>query len=522
MDTNGQPPNGSQPTLSLNLAALKAIPGMKVERHPNATDDTAPVPHIFTFTANLGLVGRVYRNPDEAWRDSHKNARAMRNDLAVMECIEARQRAVALLPWHLETDNPRRSTDKELVESMTAILKRTPRFTEYRRSLLEAIWYGRQGVQHNFGEVMVNGRQCVGIQGSADFMPWYPINGDKIAFSYDGQKIGIRIGYAIMDDEWLSSPVTGKRRRLGFDFEGAQKTKRDNIHYATEYSRVYWLEREEIERMAFHKHMIEDADFEDPISAGAVHGIGIRSRIYWTWFQKQNTLANLLEYLERSALGVEIWSYPSGNKEAYENVKVAATQRGNNNIIFVPRVSGEEQLYDMERMEPGLAGVNAVNDIVHQFFNWQIKRYILGQILSTEPEGGGLGSSGLSDFQAMSYKDVLKYDADNLQETLTEHTVKQLVRRNRNVLPIGSDKIHLRFAIDTESDQAKEHLEAIEKAHGMGLPIKQDSLYELLGIEKPQPEDEILPPAGGGGGMPGGFGGMMGAGINQGMEAGNG
>lgn len=501
MTTNGTPPTGSQPTLELNLQALKAIPGLKVES-TSTTDDSPAVPHIFTFTANLGLVGRVYRNPDEAWRDSHKNARAMRNDLAVMECIEARQRAVALLPWHLETDNPRRETDKELVKGLTMLLKRIPRFTEYRRCLLEAIWYGRQGVQHNFDKVQINGRECYGIRDTDEFLAWYPINGDKLAFSYDGRKIGMRCGFAIMDDSWLNSPITGKRRKLGFEFQGAPKTKRDNLHYATEYSRVYWLEKEEIERIAIHKHMVEDADFEEPIAAGAIHGVGIRSRIYWTWFQKQNTLANLLEYLERSAMGIEIWSYQAGNKEAYENVKAAATKRGNNNIIFVPKVAGEEQLYEFERVEPGLAGINAINDIVHQFFNWQIKRYILGQILSTEPEGGGLGSSGLSDFQAMSYKDVLKYDADNLQETVTDSTVRQLVRRNLHVLPYGSEKIHVRFVIDTESEKAKERLEAIKTAHEMGLPIKQDALYELLGIEKPQEGDEVLSAGGGGGGMP--------------------
>lgn len=492
--------------LQLNLRKVEESNGVKVEPLHGAKG--TGVPHVITFSSNFGMLGRVYRNPDEAIRHSRENARIMLNDLAVAECVEARQRMVALLPWHLETDDPKNETHKQLVDALTKIVERIHRFTEYRRNVQEAIWYGRMGMQHNYAPTIIQGRKCYTIAPSKNCMGWYPINGDKLCFSQDSNEVALRIGMAFMGEEYFIDD-RGAKRRIELYEENPGKLRQSQTDVVTEYNRVYWLSSDERRRMLIHKHMITDAAFEDGLSAGAVHGVGIRSRIYWTWFQKQNTLANLMEYLERSAMGFEIWTYPWGNPEGYENVKTAAISRvgGAKNVVFVPRIPGQEDLYSYEHIEPGLAGINAINELVHQFFNWQIKRYILGQILSSEPEGGGLGSSGISDFQSNTLRDIIKYDACNLEDTFTDELLPELIRVNRNVLPIGSESIRVKFMIDTESDKNEEKLGAIEKAVGMGLKVKADSLYDILGLEKPAEGDEILGASNGGeqfGGMPGG------------------
>src|SRR4051794_35694534 len=58
-------------------------------------------PHVLTFSGVVSSMSRTYRPSDEAVKDSYENARYMRNDLVVMECVEARQRACALLNWHI-------------------------------------------------------------------------------------------------------------------------------------------------------------------------------------------------------------------------------------------------------------------------------------------------------------------------------------------------------------------------------------------------------------------------------------
>lgn len=58
-----------------------------------------------TISGRRGIVSQSYLNIDEALRDSRENAEKMRADCGIMECLEARQRATALLNWRVEPEN---------------------------------------------------------------------------------------------------------------------------------------------------------------------------------------------------------------------------------------------------------------------------------------------------------------------------------------------------------------------------------------------------------------------------------
>jgi hypothetical protein len=453
------------------------------EIKPQAARDQADkgspvVPHILTFTGYSSL-GRVYRNPDEAIRHSQTNAIYMRNDLATMECIEARQRLVALGPWRLETDNMRAAKDKELCETLTKIVKEIPRFTEYRRNLQEAIWYGRHAIQGTFGDVKIAGRKCCTLTAGCYGPAWAPINGDKLAFRYGSNQVGIRIGWSLPDSQQAFFDEDGKERR---------------VEITSGYGRCYFLDAQDRERVTLHKHMIEDGDYLDSVSAGSLHGVGIRSRIYWTWFQKQSVLQLLMEYLERSAVGFEVWTYPWGNAKALEETQNAAINRTGfgKNVVFVPRMPNDPDLYSFTHQETGLQGIEMIDNIIHRYFEWQIKRYILGQITSSEPEGAGLGSSGLTDFQADTLSNIIKYDAQNSDETMSTDLIATLQRKNRHVLPVGTEETRVRFKTDTEDEELKEKMDSVEKAVKLGLRVKVDDCYDFLGLEKPLDQDETI------------------------------
>ncbi len=98
---------------------------------------------------------------------------------------------------------------------------------------------------------------------------WEPRNGDKLVFRFDtgdgrysGDQVGIRIG------------TMGQSR----GFLNPKQIQN------TEHGPVYWLNDYERQLISIHKHTREDGDFEDPYSSSRIHGVGIRSRIYWTWY----------------------------------------------------------------------------------------------------------------------------------------------------------------------------------------------------------------------------------------------
>ena len=433
-----------------------------------------PVPHVFTFSGVTDLAARIYRPSDEAIRASLANARYMLNDPTITECLEQRYRATCLLDWSIQPPEGAGDREAEIARILTRLLRKIPRFMQYRESLLRAIWYGRAAVVHRWGWTTVEGKPYLTV------VNWYPLSGDKLVFRWDEnarrEEIGIRI-----------NPATATMSDSG------PRLLRETIQKQTEVTSVgmtYFLKPWERSLLAVHKHIVEDAPYECPEMAGSRHGIGIRSRIYWLWYQKQEILSFLMEFLERSAFGFEIWGYPAGSKEAEERVRQAATQRigEHRNVVLVPQWPDSAGFggFNYQRIEPSMAGAEAARAIV-EYFSHVIKRYILGQTLTSEAANTGLGSN-LGEIHLQTFQQIIRYDARNLEESITTDLVKPLLEHN---FPEFAEE-DFRFVIKTEDENVSERLDLLERAYRMGLAIKAEEVRKLVGLTPPGPDDEVL------------------------------
>jgi len=427
------------------------------------------LPSIFTYGARVATTAQVYLNPDNAMRDNIQNARFMRNDCSIMECVEARQRGVALLNWSLEPEDENDKRQKALATELTAILARTPLFTEYRRNLLEAVWYGRYAVQHAFGfDVIRNKRYRV-------IKDWQPINGDKLAFRFDDGSgkyksgdLGIRIGLT-----YAKGDVFGGRK----------------IETTGEYGQAYFLAPWERRSICVHKHMIEDGWYESIISAGRIHGVGIRDRIYWCWLLKQETSASLMEVIERTGTGFTIYWYPYGNAQAKQEMEELGQKQTRSNVIVMPRMPGDPTLdaFGIERIEPSTAGIETMKNVIHEFFGHQIKRYILGQTLSSEALSTGLGS-GVADLHHDTALQIIAYDASNLEESITKDTVEVL----KDINFPWARNIRISFKINTEDSSSDKKLAAFRTAWDMGAKLRARDVMDIIGASAPTDDEETL------------------------------
>ena len=98
------------------------------------------------------------------------------------------------------------------LRQLTAILKRTPRFTQYRKALNRAIWFGRYAVQHKWGWDMVLGERRLVIAEQK------PVHGDKLVFRYDDgsgrfdpHQVGIRVRHGIQRRGQNWQPLADRR-----------------------------------------------------------------------------------------------------------------------------------------------------------------------------------------------------------------------------------------------------------------------------------------------------------------------
>ena len=442
------------------------------ERLDNVEMATFPLPHVATFQGFANTLAKTYWTTDEAMKNAWENARFMKNDLAVMECVEMRRRSVALLEWRVVPDNPDNQAQNDAASAVEKIIKRTPRFMQLRENLLYALWYGKYGAQLQWGRALVDGEPRYYVRS------WIPVNGDKIVYKtlegapYEEERVGIRIGYA----------------------QGALEEKYDGQIGPTDRGLAYFLTDEQRDRFIIHHHMIEDGDYDDPYSGGSIYGVGIRSRIFWTWYLMKETLAWLMEYIERSATGFEIWYYPAGNERARDAIKKAAEDRvgHSGNIVLVPQMEGQSgPSYQMQRIEPSMSGAEVCISIVKEFFQHQIKRYILGQTLTTETGATGLGSN-VATIHLETYLQIIKYDAINLEETLTRDLVEKIRKFNFPELEENS----LYFKIETEEIDHHDRLQSIMALYNMGAPISTEQALSAAGMTMPKDdEDKLINPA---------------------------
>jgi len=105
------------------------------------------IEHISTFQTRLqSFWSKIYVNSDEAYRESRENATAMRRDPVIMQPLRERQLATALLEHHVLPEDDRDPVQKKVASELQQIINETPHFTKFKQVLLEAIWYGKYGI----------------------------------------------------------------------------------------------------------------------------------------------------------------------------------------------------------------------------------------------------------------------------------------------------------------------------------------------------------------------------------------
>lgn len=461
--------------------AERTDPASKVPGAPPLLGNDA-VPHTMSFQSLVGSFSRAYLNPDEAVRDSLNNAHLMEKDVGLLESVECRQRLTALLDWEIKPENEKCPYQVSLAQELQRIIGRIRNFVKYRMWLMKAIWYGRSGIQHKYGYTRVNGAmRMMPTPLHRDHNGWMPVHGDKLVFRYEDSvhetqnagayphQMGIRVGSNL-----------GKEVRLHRDYE--LEPVSDGM--------ALFLKPYERDTFCVHKHFIEDADFQHSYFAGSIHGVGIRSKIYWEWFLKQEAFAFLMQYLERSAGGIEVWTYPMGDKKALEATQKAAREKMANgrNVIFFPKPMGDDsESYKFDIIEPGAMGLDIMQSIIENYFGGRLKRYILGQELSTEAKATGMGS-GVAEAHMDTLSQIVQFDASNLEETMTYELVRYIQQLN---FP-ETMGWHMRFSLKTQDENSADRMNALNTAYQMGAAIAEKDVFSVLGLSAPVTGQKIL------------------------------
>jgi hypothetical protein len=179
-----------------------------------------------------------------------------------------------------------------------------------------------------------------------------------------------------------------------------------------------------------------------------------------------------------------------GDPKALAATQAAAKEKMANgrNIVFFPKPMGDDsESYKFEVIEPGAMGLDIMQNIIENYFGGRLKRYILGQELSTEAKATGMGS-GVAEAHMDTLSQIVQFDASNLEETLTHELVRYIQQLN---FP-ETMGWHMRMSLKTKDDKTQERLEALSAAYQMGASIAESEVFKTLGLSAPTSGEKVL------------------------------
>jgi hypothetical protein len=407
---------------------------------------------------------------DEATRVNWTDALACRRDAFIDKLMTRRKLPVASLDWELEPDDTENPYQIAVAEEVTRLVKATPRFYDLRNSLLEAIFFGKAGVQVVYTRKMVNGVSRVVVKKHV------PLQGDKIVWKWDGTP-----GIFVFPDY----------RPFG---------KSELIQLADRGMALFLTDAADRDQFVIHTFEPRDTDFQyEADMAAAIYGIGMRSRVYHQWWIRTEVLSWAMNALQRlSVNGMLIGFYQSGDMADRQAVIQAVKDVVDFNVGVMPKQPGQgDPQSNIHHIEASAAAYPVFDQWV-QYFDSIIEYDILG----INEQSMVMGAGGARTESAIEYSGNveairIRSDATSLDETITDQLLGPLIRLNHwrygdQVLSGYELPFQIRFKSILETPNMLERLQAGQLIVGMGGTLAEADVLKLGGFKSPKKDDEAL------------------------------
>jgi phage gp29-like protein len=395
---------------------------------------------------------KMLRNSSIAYRLNPQYQQMMRADADIEGVLRSLQVTLASLEWAVVSVDEENAKAVELAQKIADIFDAMPRRSDFVRAMHEAVWYGNAACNLVYEK---DSRLGVKVK------EWYPFHPDTLAYDQRGN-LAMRVGA----DYSAHGPSS---QNIGFD------------------SRVHIFDERERKAIVLHRVFVNAPDFNDPNSTESIYrGVGARDVCWFMWLAKQEILQDAITYAERYAMGIRVGYYPLGQDAGRDMMEQVLSNLTNDNSVLLPQ-SGTEKIYDIDIKEPNAGRAQVFMELVN-WFSGKIKEAILGQSLSSEAQGTGLGS-GVASLHADTLSRIIRYHADALADSLTNDFVRVIAKM------IGAkdeDACLLRFQFAPERPDPKERLEAIRAFVELGGSVSEREVRDLLGLAQPSADEPVL------------------------------
>ncbi len=212
-------------------------------------------------------------------------------------------------------------------------------------------------------------------------------------------------------------------------------------------------------------------------------GYGVRG-LYHSFFKRFGWREELvlLEVFGRPWRTLQQLEGATVNKETLDNAAEQIDEASANATMVAP--PGTQLVTD----QPG-QGAGQVHTRVKQDANDEMSKLVLGEVRTSDAKPGALGSQG--EAVALEVQTEVKaQDCWNLSDLLTEGISVSVIGVN-----YGLDAIHLAPRVELPYELPPDRTVEIDRTHkafSIGLPLKEDEVYERLGFTKPEAGDAVV------------------------------
>lgn len=441
---------------------------------PRRDPDTGTwvIPHDKTFVALYNLASRTYfQRFEEALRDSEQNALEMLRDGHMDAMLQQRMLAPISLPHSIQPEKAKDPEQADVADQVDRVIQAIPKWHNVKRALGWASWYGKAGAQFVTGTKTVDGR-AVRLP-----VKHKPINGDKIIFGHDDVP-----GVLIHSTAASNYPPSLIRH--------------------TERGMALFLERpEDRSRVVINEFEPRDTDyFYESDLAGSVHGVGLRSRCYWSWFLRREVQRWSMDAVQRISTSGMLYGFHDGaNPASQDAVLDALATLVQYNIASFPAIPGSDPKANTIGTIPASGVAYDVLLRFVEYFDDIIRLIVLGQSLSSQAGSTGLGS-GVAELHEDTKLMLVRSDALGLADAIDEQLLQNLIRDNvwryrGRLLPGSRLPFQLRFRFPLERDDLDKKIMAAQALTALNVPLDLNDLRDQAGFKAPAPGTTTAGPA---------------------------
>lgn len=251
-------------------------------------------------------------------------------------------------------------------------------------------------------------------------------------------------------------------------------------------------------RFISHTHGNMDLSWNVPEKAGyRFFGRGLGDTLYWLFLFKKYAEKFWMKYLEKFAVPFPIGYYPYGDTAAQSAILEVLESIQAGVSVTVPRESGkaEDNRFEIDIKDP--PGGSKTNEMFFKFVNDYCNKQIgilwLGQTLTTDVGTGGKGSFAAAKVHNDVRLDLVQFDKQALEETISNQWIKRLVIFNKHWvgrIPEVFPLFRYKFNKPTNTE---ERIGIYQASYEMQIPFSKAQFYEEFALVEPSAgDDEVL------------------------------